>query len=152
MPVEAHPSELVQIDKRFIPGLFLIHNFCFTVNLRNCAWGTDVKCHPPSFYLFIYLFIYLWLCWVFVAVGAFFQLQQVRVTLGCNMLASHCSSFCGCRALALGVWASVVVVHGLSCPDEYGIFLDEGCNWCLLRWQVDSLSLSHKGSPQFLSF
>ena len=28
-----------------------------------------------------------------------------------------------------------------------GIFLDQGLNLCLLRWQVDSLSLSHQGSP-----
>ena len=28
-----------------------------------------------------------------------------------------------------------------------GIFLDQGSNLCLLRWQVDSLPLSHQGSP-----
>ena len=79
-----------------------------------------------------------------MAVGAFFQLQQVGVTLGCNMLASLCSGFCGCRALALGAWASVVVVHGLSCPEAYGIFLEEGWNRYLLHWQAGSLPLSHQ--------
>ena len=28
-----------------------------------------------------------------------------------------------------------------------GIFLTQGLNSCLLRWQVDSLLLSHLGSP-----
>ena len=29
-----------------------------------------------------------------------------------------------------------------------GIFLTQGSNQCLLRWQADSLSLSHLGSPE----
>ena len=28
-----------------------------------------------------------------------------------------------------------------------GIFLDQGSNLCLWHWQVDSLPLSHQGSP-----
>ena len=31
-----------------------------------------------------------------------------------------------------------------------GIFLDQGSNPCLLHWQVDSLPLSHQGSPIIL--
>ena len=58
-----------------------------------------------------------------------------------------------------GMWASVVavprlkstgsivVVHGLSCSAAYGIFVDQGLNLYLLHWQVDSLLLSHQGSP-----
>ena len=30
-----------------------------------------------------------------------------------------------------------------------GIFLTQGLSLCLLHWQVDSLSLSHLGSPKF---
>ena len=62
---------------------------------------------------------------------------------------------------ALGRRASVVVVHGLSNSSSWaqehmisscgalacGIFLDQGLNLCLLHWWVDSLSLSHQGSP-----
>ena len=50
---------------------------------------------------------------------------------------------------ALRLWstASVVVVHGLSCSAACGIFLDQRSNLCLLHWQVDSLPLSHLGSP-----
>ena len=37
-----------------------------------------------------------------------------RATLRCGARASHCSGFSCCRARALGVWALVVVAHGLS--------------------------------------
>ena len=40
----------------------------------------------------------------------------------------------------------------LSCPSACGIFLDQGWNLCLLNWQVDSLPLSHQGSPRCVSF
>ena len=36
------------------------------------------------------------------------------------------------------VWASVVVVHSLTCPAAYGIFPQQGSNQCPLYWQVDS--------------
>ena len=73
--------------------------------------------------------------------------------------ASHGGGFSCCRAWALGCWASVVaipglsstgsivVAHRLSCSMECGIFLDQGSNLCLLHWQADSLPLSHQGSP-----
>ena len=44
--------------------------------------------------------------------------------------------------------SSVVVVEGLSCITACEIFLDQGLNLCLLHWQVDSLPLSHQGSPK----
>ena len=46
--------------------------------------------------------------------------------------ASHCGGFYCCKAQALGVWASVVVAHRLSCPMACGIFLDQGLNLCPL--------------------
>ena len=50
---------------------------------------------------------------------------------------------------ALGLWSpgSIVVAHGISCFTACGIFPNQGSNLCLLRWQVDSLSLSHQGTP-----
>ena len=42
---------------------------------------------------------------------------------------------------------STVAAHGLSCSVASGIFPDQGSNPGLLRWQVDSLPLSHQGSP-----
>ena len=49
---------------------------------------------------------------------------------------------------ALWLWqgGSEVVAHGLSCS-ACGIFPDQGLNLCLLHWQADSLSLTHRGSP-----
>ena len=41
----------------------------------------------------------------------------------------------------------IVVAHGLSCSMACGIFADQGSNPCLLHWQVNSLPLSHHGSP-----
>ena len=38
-------------------------------------------------------------------------------------------------------------MHGLSCSVACGVFPDQGWNPCLLHWQVDSLPLSHQGSP-----
>ena len=39
---------------------------------------------------------------------------------------------------------------GVGCPALFqGIFPTEGSNPRLLRWQVDSLPLSHQGSPSF---
>ena len=39
------------------------------------------------------------------------------------------------------------MVHGLSCSKVCEIFPDQGSFQCLLHWQVDSLLLSHPGSP-----
>ena len=46
-----------------------------------------------------------------------------------------------------GLQSTVVVVQGIGCPAACGIFLDQGSNLSRLRWQVDSLPLSHRGSP-----
>ena len=84
-------------------------------------------------------------------------------------LGSHCSGFSCARAQASVVAAhrfqqlgwessvvaaprlqstgSVVVARRLSCSVACGILLDQGLNLCLLRWQVDSLPQSHRGSP-----
>jgi len=43
---------------------------------------------------------------------------------------------------------STVEVHGLRNSVACGIFQDQGSNPRLLHWQVDSLPLSHQGSPQ----
>ena len=54
---------------------------------------------------------------------------------------------------APGLWSTgSAVVHGLRCSTACGIFPDQGLNPCLLHWQVDSLPLSHQGSPLFSNF
>ena len=51
------------------------------------------------------------------------------------------------RFLGSRAQGPAVVVLRLSCSAACGIFLDQGLNPCLLHWQVDSLPLSHQGSP-----
>ena len=42
---------------------------------------------------------------------------------------------------------SVVVAHGLSGPEACGIFPDQGSEPVSPHWHVNSLPLSHQGSP-----
>ena len=62
----------------------------------------------------------------------------------CGLLIVMASLAAAPRLLSTG---SVVVAHGLSCSRACGIFLDQRLNRHLLRWQSDSLPLSHLGSP-----
>ena len=73
--------------------------------------------------LFLPLYHFLNKCiylFIFGCVGSsllhagFLQLQRAGATLRCGAPASHCGGFSCCGARALGVWASVVVVRGLS--------------------------------------
>ena len=96
--------------------------------------------------LTFFLFVYCWLHWVFAAARRPSLVAVHGATLHCGARTSHCGVFSGCGTQALGEWASVVVVrrlyrvssvlvaHWLSCPKEYGIFLDQGWNTCLARW------------------
>ena len=56
----------------------------------------------------------------------------------CGTWASLCGGLSCCQTWALGEWPSVVVVHGISCPAAFEIFLDQGLNPCPLHWQADS--------------
>ena len=49
-----------------------------------------------------------------------------------------------------GVWASVVVAHGLNCSMARGIFLDWGSNPCPLHWEHGFLNTGPPGTS--LSF
>ena len=126
----------ISSDTVGLPCLFFFFNPCF--------WKR-----------FFYLFL-MW--WIFLAAWSF---SLVVVSGGC----SHCSTKAShCRVWALGAWASAVVAHGftscsswtlehscgthgLSSSAACGVFPDQGSNLCLLFWQVDSLLVSHQGSP-----
>ena len=59
----------------------------------------------PGEYMYLFknnFLIYFWLCWVFVAVKAFLQLQRVGITLQLWCTGFHGSGFPGCGAWALG--------------------------------------------------
>ena len=82
--------------------------------------------------LSFYLFIFLW------PVLGLHCLWQVGATLHCSAQASHCSGL-SCGTQALGMQASVVVEHGLSCPKACRILLDQGSNLCSCvgRWTLN---------------
>lgn len=99
----------------------------------------------PFFFLNFYFLIYFWLHWVLVAVC---ELSLVAVTQGSSPAVTHrlllwslLLQSIRSRAHGLQQWrhvCSVVVTHGLGCPEAYGIFLNQGSNPCPLSWQADS--------------
>ena len=113
-----------------------------------------IDSHLTTLLIKSYLFIYFWLCWVFVAVWAFSLVVVGEFLLQWLLLWSTSSRACGVQQLCgkgsivvAQNTGSVMVVHRLSCSEATGIFPDQGWNPCLLHQQVDSLSLSHQGSP-----
>ena len=66
----------------------------------------------------------------------------------CSAQASPCRVFSCCRAWALDCEGlRSCDAHGPCCSPACGIFPDQGSNLCLLHGQVDSVPLSHQGSP-----
>ena len=65
---------------------------------------------------------------------------------------SHPGGFSLCRAQALGLRASLVVVRRFSCSMARGIFPDQRSNPWPLHWQVYSQALDHQGSPICIVF
>ena len=124
--------------------------------INFCLSGYLFQLHS---FIYIYIFIYLFLAVLGLrcCMRAFSSCGERGPTLRCSAQASHCGGFSCCGAQALGVWASVVVAHGLSscgsqalecrlssvahrlsCSMECGIFPDQGSNLCPLHWQADS--------------
>ena len=122
-------QQLKNSKARFILLLFALFSSCSEV----CQEGYG------------YLFIYFWPCWVFTALH---QLSLLAVSEGSSACASHCSGFSCCGAWVPGLAGSVVVAHGLSCPEACGILWDKGWNPCPLHWQADSQPLDKQGSPR----
>jgi len=70
--------------------------------------------------------------WAFSNCGAW----EILFSVAQGLLVAVASVFAVRRLW--GTWASVVVVHGLSCLMTYGISAKQGLNLCPLYWQVDS--------------
>ena len=107
------------------------------------------------------------LCCIFAAVQAFL-LGCVQGLLSSWAWASHCSSFSfsawalermcfnGCSTwtqqfwlLSYGAQASQLWSTGLVAPRHVGpSWIRDQTHSCLLRWQVDILTLSHQGGPR----
>ena len=60
-----------------------------------------------------------------------------------RLLLAVASPLVGSSACSWNSWSlehrfcSIVLVHGLSCCQACGLFLDQGSNSCLLHWQAD---------------
>ena len=81
----------------FLPSTFFFFPPATLFNFLSSMLSSQI------FRLYSFFF---WLRWVLAAV--------CRLSFSCGAQASHCGGFSYCRAWALGVWASVVVAHGLS--------------------------------------
>ena len=73
----------------------------------------------------------LWLWWVFItAHGPFSGICKWGLLSRCSARDTHRHSFSSSRAQALGMWASAVASHRLSCCAACGIFPDQESNQC----------------------
>ena len=117
------------------------------VSLAEMKLYTSSNVLAFFFFSKFYLFIYFWLWWVFVDV---FRFSLVAASGCCFLVVVHgllIAVFPCWDAQALYMWASPVVVHGISCSMACGLFLDQGLNLHPLHWQLDSYPLHHLGSP-----
>ena len=142
----------------------LLSLFCDLIYSLGCA-GSSLLCGPFSGCARFHV---LWhpTCSLFC---------DLIYSLGCAGSSLLCGPFSGCKAgaalllrsagsRALGSAAVTcglgsrgsrpqdagpTAVHELSCPVVRGVFPDQALKPCLLRWQADSLPLSHQGSLPF---
>ena len=119
------------------------------IKIQNLMYGFYWTCLAflkhiyPSHLIFIFFRIlkkkfFLTVLGFHCSAWAFSGCSKQGLLSSWDVWASLCSGFSCCRAQALGVQASVVVAHGLSCSVACGIFPDQGSNLCPLHWQVDS--------------
>ena len=141
--------------------------FTFTLLSRYLCF-LWIRCSSPycpnRMTLWVTVLIMLFICFIWKFISLFFTVMGLHCCEGFSLVAVRrgYSLVVLCGILIAGAslvvehglysrWASVVVapglnsyvVHGLSCSEAHGIFLDQGSNLCLLLWQVDSLPLSH---------
>ena len=113
--------------------------------LDNRQLGKNLKSWFPVPSLFMYLCIYL----AVLGLHWLMHFSLILVSRGCSPTAVH-SLLIVAASLVMdhrlwGIQASVIMMHGPSCPKAYGIFPDQESNPCLLK--MDSLPLSYKRSP-----
>lgn len=110
-----------------------------------------------SFFFYLTKLINFWLCLFFVFAQGFLQWGLLFAAV-CRLHIVAASpavehrlegvDFSGCGPRT--------PEHRFSCSVTCGIFLDQGSNVCLLRWQAHSLPLSHQGHlnhiPNLIAF
>ena len=133
------------------PGITLMFS---ALQGRFFTIGPSVMVSISFFFWDFFISFYFWLYSSLLCTD-FLELW-VGATLSWGAPAPRCYGFSCGRTWALGMWASVVVAHGLlsagsvvvvhrlSCSVACGVFLDQGLNLWPLRWQVDSLPLVYR--------
>ena len=100
----------------------------------------------PFFFYFYYFLVVLGLCcwaWTFCSWG-----ERGLLSI-CSMWTSHCSSLSCYGSRALGLQASVVVAHGLSCPRHVGSSWTRDQNGVpsIERWILKLTTKEGPGAP-----
>ena len=70
----------------------------------------------------------------------------------CRVQASHCGGLACYRAGLLGMWASVLTAHGLSCSRAGGILPDQGSKPRILQLTDGFSPTEPPGKPLLLFF
>ena len=86
----------------------------------------------------IYLFYSLAVLGLCYCTQTFYSCGKRGLLSSCGAWAFQCKGLSCCWAQALRHVGSGVVAHKLSCSTAYGIFLDEGSNWCAFHCKADS--------------
>ena len=140
------------MQKEYVPPIIGCRVLDNRSNLQLCC-SNLLYFHWNIFFLFTENFICFWLCWIFVAArglslvalsGVFSLAVVLGLLIAVASLTEHRLEGAQARQLPLSgsrVQASVVLAHGLSCPEACGILPEQGCNPCPLHWQADSQPL-----------
>ena len=118
------------------------------------SWSVLAYSVNSSFHFLLnFIYLFFWLHWVFGATGALplvraggvYPLVVVHglLTTVASLVAEH---------RLWGQRASVVVMHGLSCPEACGILPNQGLNPCINRWILNHCTPDHQGSNFFFIF
>ena len=127
------------------PERLLVCEWLLGQNSRHLCTAVSSQSLPPprclslsvSLKSCIFLFIHFCLCWVSLAAWALPSCGE----RGCS---PRWLPFLRSRGSRAG---PVVVTQGQRCSTTRGVFPGQGSKPGLLHWQVDSLPLSHQGSP-----
>ena len=150
----------------------VLYSGCISLHSHPQCKSIPFSQHPLQHLLFVdfliavillnHLFLdVLYLCWF----TGFYPVAGSRGYPALHVQASYFSDFSrrhrlnGAELLGSTVsdprlqsTGSTAVPSALSCSVARGVFLNQGSNLSLLRWEADSLPLSHQGSPQDFSF
>ena len=109
-------------------------------------------------YIYVYIYslfthyFYFWLGWSSQLCGLFSSCGERGLLSGFGAGVSHCGGLSCRRAWALGCVGSVVAAPSSKAHAQPAVqllhsmwdFPDQGSNFCLLYWQVDSLPLNYQ--------